>query len=62
MNKIQNLLNAQVDINRAVFEHNRRGDLKPSEPRPEYILKCVILAIQELRGFKNANRPKKKKV
>jgi hypothetical protein len=51
----QDLLNAHVSIERAVYEHNKKyGNLQPGE-RPlsyGYILACVDDAIKDLRAYK----------
>ena len=48
----QKLVDAQVCINRAVFELNRRGNSKPAgrggHPDDEYTLRCVISALADL--------------
>lgn len=49
----QEVVNAQVDINRAVFEQNRRGLLKTDpyyqeKPRDDYMLACINSAIESL--------------
>lgn len=46
---MQDLVNAQVDVNRAVFDANATGRNPKGSPRPEYIKKCVEDAIQSLQ-------------
>lgn len=52
----QSLIYAQVNVNRAVFELNRKGYPKGhelrAEPRKEYILEQVEEAILELEKVK----------
>lgn len=54
VNGIQQLVNAQVDINRAVHEANYpQPGIKGQDrdPRPEYIQRCVESAIQSLQQY-----------
>jgi hypothetical protein len=47
----QELVNAQMEVNRAVFEMNKPGLCRPEKERPEYIRKCVESAIKELQTY-----------
>ena len=55
LKKDQYLVNAQVDISRAVFEMNRPGYPKKSKARKTvdraYIEKCVRSAIDDLKLY-----------
>jgi tRNA A37 threonylcarbamoyladenosine dehydratase len=42
----QSLVNAQVSVNRAVFEMNRQHN--GEKPRPDYIVDCIDAAESEL--------------
>lgn len=47
----QEIVNAQVSVNRAVFECNRPGEAdrrKRREPDQQYIFECVSQAIEDL--------------
>lgn len=50
---IQYLVNAQVEINRAVFEANKPHEPGEEEPRPDYINTCVLNALVDLKAFKS---------
>lgn len=54
----QLLVNAQVDINRAVFEANCHQKKSDREPRLDYIMGCVDSAIETLKEYKKKNRAK----
>lgn len=55
--KIQDLVNAQVSVNRAVFEGNR------DNARPEYLQECAKAAITNLRkAIKIINRQVRKNI
>jgi hypothetical protein len=58
--KVQNIINAQVDINRAVFASNdeRNGNkLGMNEhQRIQYILECVKSAMASLAQFREDNK------
>lgn len=47
------LLNAQVSINRAVFEMNKSGRRSPEPIRKEYLQTCINDAIKELTKASN---------
>lgn len=55
---MQSLVNAQVEINRAVFEANKPGNMPPGEADNDYVRKCAEAAIKDLKIFliKNSNQ------
>lgn len=46
----QDLVDSQMLINRAVFEMNKRGRVKPEPVRPEYILEQIKEAAKSLNS------------
>lgn len=51
INGIQHLVNAQVEIDRAVFEANKPGHCPPKAVDVEYVRKCAAAAIKDLQIF-----------
>lgn len=47
----QNLVNAQVEVNRSVWASNTGDHFKTEDERNEYIRKCVESAIVELNEY-----------
>lgn len=53
---MQDLVNSQVDINRAVFEANKCGRIKGGQYRPEYLKNCIDSAMKSLKEFIKKNK------
>lgn len=65
MNWKQELVDAQLSVNRSVFEMNKPGRVVPEDIRPDYIIKEIESALENLQNslslLKKESEPEWKK-